>query len=123
MHQQFRIVGPIGDGTLRPASRINSKETSIIKISTIIGKGTLSLEARMEYRRLVGRISWWNPVIATYIPGNNKVIIPAIKRIALRKLVNIGFKFVSSGENKKSSMVAGAINAYGLPLTKIIILP
>ena len=98
MHQQFRIVGPIGDGTLRPASRINSKETSIIKISTIIGKGTLSLEARMEYRRLVGRISWWNPVIATYIPGNNKVIKTAKSLRPLRKLAKLGFKLVSSGE-------------------------
>ena len=111
MHQQFRIVGPIGDGTLRPASRINSKETSIIKISTIIGKGTLSLEARMEYRRLVGRISWWNPVIATYIPGNNKVIKTAKSLRPLRKLAKLGFKLVSSGEERKSIKIDGMISS------------
>ena len=38
------IVEPIGDGTLRLASRINSNETSIIKISNIIGNGIASLE-------------------------------------------------------------------------------
>ena len=65
MHQQFRIVGPIGEGTLRPASRINSKDISIIKISTIIGNGTLALEASIEYSKLVGSISWWKLVIAT----------------------------------------------------------
>lgn len=43
MHQQFRIVGPIGDGTLKIASLISSKESSIIKSSKIIGKGTVSL--------------------------------------------------------------------------------
>ena len=58
MHQQFRIVGPIGEGTLKPASRINSKEISIIRISTIIGKGTLAREAKIEYSKLVGSISW-----------------------------------------------------------------
>ena len=52
------MVGPIGEGTLKPASRINSKEISIIKISTIIGKGTLALEAKIEYSKLVGSISW-----------------------------------------------------------------
>ena len=35
MHQQFRIVGPIGVGTLKPASLINSKENSIRKISNV----------------------------------------------------------------------------------------
>ena len=52
------IVGPIGEGTLKPASRINSKEISISSISAIIGKGTLALDAKIEYKRLVGSISW-----------------------------------------------------------------
>ena len=52
------IVGPIGEGTLSPASRINSKDISIIKISTITGKGTFSREAKIENNNSVGRISW-----------------------------------------------------------------
>ena len=38
------MVGPIGEGTLKPASLISSKENSNNSISTIIGKGTLLLE-------------------------------------------------------------------------------
>lgn len=41
----------------------------------------------------------------------------------LKKLAKTTFKFVSSGEEIKSSSTAGAINAYGFPLTKIITLP
>ena len=51
------IVGPIGDGTLKPASRINSKEISNISISKITGKGTFSLEPNIEYSKSVGNIS------------------------------------------------------------------
>ena len=51
------MVGPRGEGTLKPASRINSKEISIIKISKIIGKGTLSLEASSEKSNSVGSSS------------------------------------------------------------------
>ena len=58
MLQQFRIVGPIADGTRRPASRINSKENSINNISKIIGKGTFSLADKIEKSNPVGSISW-----------------------------------------------------------------
>ena len=50
-------VGPIGDGTLKPASLIISKEISIVKISKIIGNGTLCLEDNIEYNNSVGIIS------------------------------------------------------------------
>lgn len=42
------MVGPIGEGTLSPASRISSKEISITKISKITGKGTVSLALKIE---------------------------------------------------------------------------
>ena len=48
------IVVPSGDGTLRPASRIYSKEISISKISTTVGKGTDSLEAAIVNNSSVG---------------------------------------------------------------------
>ena len=48
------IVGPIGEGTLNPASLISSKEISITKISKIIGKGTFSREAKIENSNSVG---------------------------------------------------------------------
>ena len=51
------IVGPIGEGTLKPASRINSNETSNTNNSKIIGKGTLAREARIENNNSVGKIS------------------------------------------------------------------
>jgi hypothetical protein len=51
------MVEPIAEGTLKTASRINSKENSINSISTIIGKGTFSLEAKIENIRPVGSIS------------------------------------------------------------------
>lgn len=50
-------VGPIGEGTLSPASRISSKENSIINISKIIGNGTDCLEATIAKRSSVGIIS------------------------------------------------------------------
>ena len=53
------IVEPIGEGTLSEASRISSKAISIARISTITGKGTFSLEASIEKRSSVGKISWW----------------------------------------------------------------
>lgn len=58
MLQQYRIVGPIGEGILNPASRISSKDISIIIISKIIGKGTFSLEAKIENNNSEGNISW-----------------------------------------------------------------
>ena len=51
------IVDPIAEGTLSPASRINSKANSISKTSAIIGKGTFAREANIENKRLVGKIS------------------------------------------------------------------
>jgi len=51
------IVGPIGDGTLIPASRINSNETSINKISNIVGNGTVSRAASMVKSNSVGNSS------------------------------------------------------------------
>ena len=59
MHQQFRIVGPIGVGTLKPASLINSKENSIRKISNITGNGTVFLEAAIVNNNAVGKSSVW----------------------------------------------------------------
>ena len=57
MLQQYRIVGPIGEGILNPASRINSKDISMIIISKIIGNGTFSLEAKIENNNSEGNIS------------------------------------------------------------------
>ena len=48
------IVGPIGDGTLSPASLINSNDISITNNSKITGKGTFSLEANKENNNSVG---------------------------------------------------------------------
>ena len=59
MHQQFRIVGPIGEGTLKIASLISSNESSIIKSSKIIGKGTVSLEEAIANSNSVGSNSSW----------------------------------------------------------------
>lgn len=52
------MVGPIGDGTLKPASLISSNDTSMIIISNITGNGTISLVLNMEYNSSVGSISW-----------------------------------------------------------------
>ena len=117
------IVGPIGEGTRSPASRINSKESSIKKISNMIGKGTVSLDATIANSNSVGISSWWKFVIAIYKPGSKRVIIKAITRIILNKFANWYFMFWSSGEDMKSTKVPGAINEYGLPLTKITTLP
>ena len=59
MLQQFRIVGPIGVGTLKPASLISSKESSISKISKITGKGTEFREAAIVNSNSVGKSSVW----------------------------------------------------------------
>ena len=116
-------VGPIGDGTLSPASLIISNEISIIKISKIIGNGTLCLEDKIEYNNSVGIISLWKLVIAIYNPGNNSAKKAAIILITFKKFANIVFKFVSSGEDRKSIKTAGIINAYGEPFTITITLP
>ena len=105
------IVGPIGEGTLRPASRISSKEISITKISKIIGKGTFSREAKIENSNSVGSNSWWQVATAPYKPGRSKVIKIASKRKNLIKFANWNFKLVSSGEVIKSIKVAGIIKA------------
>ena len=52
------IVDPIGDGTLRLASRISSKDTSIISISNIIGNGMDFLIEDIANTRSVGISSW-----------------------------------------------------------------
>jgi hypothetical protein len=51
------IVGPIGDGTLTPASLINSKDISIKSISKITGNGTVSLAASIVNNSSVGKSS------------------------------------------------------------------
>ena len=51
------IVGPIGEGTLRPASLISSKDISITNNSNITGKGTFSLDANIENSNSVGNSS------------------------------------------------------------------
>ena len=48
------MVGPIGLGTLKPASRISSKDNSIIIISKIIENGTDAREATMANNNSVG---------------------------------------------------------------------
>lgn len=96
------IVGPIGDGTLIPASRINSNETSINKISNIVGNGTVSRAASMVKSNSVGNSSWWYEVTATYIPGKNKAKNTAIILINFNILENWNLKFASSGDDRKS---------------------
>lgn len=48
------MVGPIGVGTLRLASLISSKETSIIIISKIIENGTEDLDETIAKSSSVG---------------------------------------------------------------------
>ena len=103
------MVGPIGDGTLKPASLINSKDISIIIISKITGNGTVSLASNIEYKSSVGSISWWKLVTATYSPGSNKVIMLDKNLRDFKKFAKYGFKLVSSGEDMKSINVAGII--------------
>ena len=105
------IEEPIRDGTLRLASRISSKEISISKISKVTGKGTFARAAKIENNNGVGRISWWKLLIAIYIPGRSNVINVANIRTLRKKFANKGLKFVSSGEKRKSSIVAGKIIA------------
>lgn len=57
MHRTIPIVCPSGAGTLIPDSLINSNEISIIKISNIIGNGTLALEATIANSSSVGTSS------------------------------------------------------------------
>ena len=96
------MVGPIGEGTLKPASRINSKENSISKSSKIMGNGTFSLEAIIENNSSVGINSWWKFIIAIHTAGRSNVIKIDIPRITFKKFAKVGFKFVSSGEAIKS---------------------
>ena len=95
-------VGPIGDGTLSPASLIISNEISINKSSNMIGNGTLCLLAKIEKSNSVGSISWWKFVTDIYNPGNNSAKKAAIILITFKKFANIVFMFVSSGEDRKS---------------------
>ena len=53
-HRIIPIVGPIGVGILRPASRISSNEISIINISTMIGNGTEFLAEAIVNSNSVG---------------------------------------------------------------------
>lgn len=117
------IVGPIGEGTLRPASRMSSKEISISNSSNIIGKGTFCLDATIENSSSVGISSWWKFVTPTHIPGSNNVKNNDIPLIILKKFANAGFRFVSSGEDIKSIKVAGMISTYGFPFTITTTLP
>ncbi len=48
------IVGPIGEGTLRLASLMNSKDISITRSSNTIGNGIDSLEAAIANNNSVG---------------------------------------------------------------------
>lgn len=59
MRRIIPIVGPIGVGILKPASRINSKDISISSISKIIGKGTVFLAAAIVNKSSVGSSSTW----------------------------------------------------------------
>ena len=59
------MVGPIGEGTRTPASRISSNDISINKISKITGKGTVSRAASIVNNNSVGSSSWWYDVTAT----------------------------------------------------------
>ena len=97
------IVVPIGEGTLKLASLISSKDISIAKISTIIGKGIDSLDATIAKSSSVGIISWWKFVIATYNPGKSNVIKNATNLTNLSKLAYWNFKFGSSAEERKST--------------------
>ena len=51
------IVCPRGPGTLTPDSLINSRAISSVKISKIIGKGTLFLDATIANKNSVGMSS------------------------------------------------------------------
>ena len=53
------MVGPIGLGTLTPASFISSKAISSMRSSTIPGNGTSCLEDMMGKSIFVSIRSWW----------------------------------------------------------------
>ena len=123
MLQQFRIVWPNADGTRIPASLINSKDSSIRIISTIIGNGIFSLALTIASNNSVGRNSSWKIVTEIYIAGSKIAIKKAIERIIFSRLENILFKLMSSVEIRKSSSNAGTIRAKGEPSIKIATLP
>lgn len=84
--QLFRIACPKADGTLIPASLINSNEISINNISKIIGNGIFSLAATIANKSSEGMNSSWNIVKAKYKPGKNKVTKSAKILIIFKKL-------------------------------------
>ena len=89
----------------------------------MIGNGTFSRDDNIEYSNPVGSISWWKLVIATYRAGKNNVVAAAINLTILEKFANVVFKFVSSGDVKKSENIAGVITPAGVPFTIITALP
>lgn len=90
---------------------MSSKASSSNNISKIIGKGTLFLDATIAKRNSVGINSWWKVVIAIYNPGRVNVINKAISLIPFKKSENWYFKFISSGDVRKSISTAGAMSA------------
>ncbi len=58
------MVGPSTPGTRRPPSRISSNASSMMAISTRLGKGTCSLAATMLSIKSVGMASGWWRVMA-----------------------------------------------------------
>ncbi|MNC40325.1 hypothetical protein D3C75_890220 [compost metagenome] len=71
-------------GRRMPASRRASKATSIINASTIAGKGMVSRATAMDKSRLVGSMSWWKVVTATYKAGKNSAT--ALKKIRSHRI-------------------------------------
>lgn len=57
------------------------------------------------------------------MPGSNNVKNSDTPLMILKKFANIGFRFVSSGEDIKSINVAGIISTYGFPFTITTTLP
>lgn len=51
------------------------------------------------------------------------MVIAAINLVILEKFANVVFKFVSSGDVKKSAKIAGVITPAGVPFTIITALP
>ena len=58
------MVGPMGEGTRKPASRISSKAISIDSTSITDGNGTLSLDPAMAINKSGGIMPTWKFVIA-----------------------------------------------------------
>ena len=73
--------------------------------------GTEALDATIAKSNSVGINSWWKLVMATYIPGNSKVIKKAAILISFSKLENWNLILWSSEDSKKSINVAGTIKA------------